>query len=80
MNARQKWAMEHPDVLGAGAAKRRQLPPKERGAVIANEFKRGTLNSGSGQKVTKPDQMRAIIYHETHPKEKPKGKRTRFYR
>jgi hypothetical protein len=68
MNQRQKDAMKHADVLGAGAAKRRKLPPKERGEVIAKEFERGTLHSGGGDIVKKPSQMRAIIYSEEHPK------------
>lgn len=75
MNKRQREAMEHPDVTGAGAAKRRKLPSSERGEVIAKEFERGTLHSGSGDIVTKPAQMRAIIYHEEHPEEHPKARK-----
>lgn len=70
MNARQKDAMKHADVLGAGATKRHKLPPSERGAVIWSEFERGTLYSGSGRKVTKASQARAIIHSETKKKEK----------
>jgi len=70
LNLRQKEAMKHPNVLGAGAEKRRKLPPGERGEVIASEFERGTLHSGSGKIVKNPAMMRAIIYSETHPKGK----------
>jgi hypothetical protein len=67
MNKRQRAAMKHSDTVGAGAAKRRKLPKSERAAVITEEWKRGTLYSGSGHKVPKsnPAQMRAIIHSET---------------
>ena len=56
-----KRAMKHPDVLGAGAAKRRKIKnPKTKVEVVMKEFKNGTLNSGSGQKVTNPKQAIAI--------------------
>ncbi len=57
---RAKQAMKHPDKLGAGAAKRKALPAKEKVGVVMKEFDRGTLNSGSGQKVTNPKQAIAI--------------------
>ena len=38
------------------------------------EFKRGTLHSGSGQKVTNPMQAVAIGYSEAGEKRKKKGK------
>jgi len=68
MNKRQRDAMKHEDVLGAGAAKRRRLSPKERGAVIWEEFERGTLHSGGGPIVRNPAQARAIIASETGKK------------
>lgn len=55
-----KKAMEHKDVLGAGAKKRKKLKPKDKVEVVMKEFKRGTLNSGSGKKVTNPKQAVAI--------------------
>ncbi len=55
-----KKAMKHPDKLGAGAKKRKHLPAKDKVEVVMKEFKRGTLNSGSGQKVTNPKQAIAI--------------------
>lgn len=61
---RKKKAMQHPDVLGAGAEKRKSLPNKEKVGVVMSEFKRGTLNSGSGQKVTNPKQAIAIALSE----------------
>lgn len=57
---RAKKAMKHPDKLGAGAKKRKKLPAKEKVGVVMKEFKRGTLNSGSGAKVTNPKQAIAI--------------------
>lgn len=70
LNKSQKEAMKHPNVLGAGAAKRRKLPPRQRGSVIAAEYERGTLHSGSGKIVKNPAQMRAIVFSETHPQGK----------
>lgn len=52
--------MRHPDRLGAGAKKRKHLPAKEKVGVVMREFKRGTLHSGSGGKVTNPKQAVAI--------------------
>jgi hypothetical protein len=58
-------AMKHRDVLGSGAKKRKNLPPKERGEAVEQEFHRGTLRSGgSGKHVTNPLQMVAIKYSE----------------
>lgn len=54
-------AMHHPDVLGAGAKKRKKLKnPKDKVEVVMKEFKRGTLHSGSGQTVSNPKQAIAI--------------------
>lgn len=58
--SRAKAAMKHKDVLGAGAKKRKALPAKEKVGVVMREFKRGTLHSGSGGKVTNPKQAVAI--------------------
>lgn len=70
---RIKKAMAHTDKLGAGASKRKELPKKEKIGVVMKEFARGTLNSGSGQKVTNPKQALAIGYSEADEKRK-KGK------
>lgn len=59
-----KKALHHPDKLGAGARKREHLPAKEKKEAVMEEFKRGTLNSGSGHKVTNPKQAVAISYSE----------------
>ena len=59
-----KKAMKHPDKLGAGAAKRKHLPAKDKVAVNMKEFARGTLHSSSGAKVTNPKQAMAIGYSE----------------
>ena len=56
-----KAAMKHPDVLGAGAAKRKKIKdPKSKIATVEEEFKRGTLRSGSGKHVENPKQAIAI--------------------
>jgi hypothetical protein len=55
-----KKAMKHKDVLGAGAEKRKQLKPKDKVETVMKEYKRGTLHSGSGEKVTNPKQAIAI--------------------
>lgn len=72
--ARKKEAMRHPDKLGAGAKKRKKLPPKEKVGVVMSEFKRGTLNSGSGHKVKNPKQAIAIALSEARKYGK-KGKK-----
>lgn len=64
LNANQKEAMNHPDKLGAGARKREHLSAKEKVPVVMAEFKRGTLNSGSGEKVTSLKQAIAIAMSE----------------
>lgn len=70
-----KKAMKHPDVLGAGAKKRRAVKnPKDKMKIVMEEFKRGTLNSGSGQKVTNPKQAVAIAYSEARRVKKGKKK------
>ena len=71
-NKKIKEAMKHPDKLGAGAAKRKSLPKKEKIGVVMKEFARGTLNSGSGHKVTNPKQALAIGYSEAGEKRKKK--------
>lgn len=55
-----KEAMRHKDVLGAGAKKRKKLKAPEKVETVMKEFKRGTLHSGSGAKVTNPKQAIAI--------------------
>ncbi len=66
-------AMIHPNVLGAGAAKRRMLKSKkDKRAAVMEEFHRGTLHSASGEIVTNPMQAVAISYSEAdrHAKKK----------
>lgn len=70
--SRKKEAMKHPDKLGAGAAKRKKLPAKEKAGVVMSEFKHGTLNSGSGQKVTNRKQAIAIAMSESGQSKKRK--------
>jgi len=72
MNKKQKEAMRHPDKLGAGATKRKSLPAKDKKEVVMNEFKRGTLHSGSGEIVTNPKQAVAIAYSEAGKSKKGK--------
>ena len=55
-----KKAMKHSDKLGEGAKKRKKLPAKEKVETVMHEFGRGTLHSGSGEKVTNRKQAIAI--------------------
>lgn len=77
-----KKAMRHKDVLGAGAKKRKKLAPKDKVETVMKEYKRGTLHSGSGKKVSNPKQAIAIGLSEARksgakiPKKKsPKKKK-----
>lgn len=63
-------AMKHPDVLGAGAKKRKHLSPENKIEVVMHEFGAGKLHSGSGQKVTNPRQALAIGYSESRKRKK----------
>lgn len=58
-------AMQHPNKLGAGAAKRKNLSPENKVEVVMKEFKRGTLHSGSGKIVTNKKQAIAIAISES---------------
>lgn len=70
-----KEALKHPDVLGAGAKKRKKLAPKQKIEVVMKEFKQKTLRSGgSGKKVTNPKQAIAIALSEAGVSKK-KGKK-----
>lgn len=71
-NLRKMRAMSHPDKLGEGAKKRKSLPKEEKVGVVMAEFKRGTLHSGSGEKVKNRKQAIAIAMSEAG-KSKPKG-------
>lgn len=59
-----KEIYKHPDVLGAGAKKRRKLGSKDKIHAVMGEFKRGTLHSGSGGKVRSRKQAIAIALSE----------------
>lgn len=59
-----KEALRHPDVLGAGAKKRKHLRGQGKVHAVMSEFKRGTLHSGSGEKVTSREQAVAIAMSE----------------
>lgn len=63
-------ALIHPDILGAGAKKRRRLSSKNRIKAVLTEFKRGTLHSGSGEKVKSKAQAIAIAISESKHKSK----------
>lgn len=62
--ARVKEAMEHADVPGAGAKKRKKLKGQRKVHAVMGEFKRGTLHSGSGGKVASRKQAIAIAMSE----------------
>ena len=70
---RIKKALQHPDKLGAGAAKRKALKGQEKVSAVMKEFKRGTLHSGSGSKVTSRKQAIAIAMSEAGMSKKRKG-------
>lgn len=78
-----KKAMNHPDVLGAGAKKRKHLSPKNKVKTVMHEFGRGTLHSGSGAKVTNQKQAVAIGLSEARKAgakiPKPKKAKSRPY-
>lgn len=59
-----KEALKHPDKLGAGAEKRKHLRGQEKVHAVMAEFKRETLHSGSGRKVTSRRQAMAIAMSE----------------
>ena len=61
---RIKKAMHHADKLGEGAKKRKSLHGKDKVETVMKEFKRGTLHSGSGPKVTNRRQAVAIALSE----------------
>ena len=66
-----KKAMRHADKLGAGAKKRKKLKnPEDKIHVVMKEFDRGTLYSGSGQKVENPKQALAIGYSEARKRKR----------
>lgn len=69
-NRRIEAALRHPDILGAGADKRRSLPltKEEHIEAVRQEYLRGTLHSSSGKKVTSEKQMYAIAYSELREK------------
>jgi hypothetical protein len=64
-----KKALSHPDVLGAGAKKRKRLSPERGKAAVMAEYERGTLRSGgSGEHVKSHKQAYAIAMSETKRK------------
>jgi len=69
-----KKIYRHPDILGAGAKKRRQLKGQQKVEAVMHEFKHGTLHSGGGGKVTNPKQAIAIAMSEAGLS-KPKHKK-----
>jgi hypothetical protein len=72
VNPKIKEAMKHADKPGAGAKKRKKLKGKDKVEVVMKEFKRGTLHSGSGKKVTDRKQAIAIAMSEAGPMYAPK--------
>lgn len=77
LTKREREAMRHPNVLGAGARKRRKLSPKSKKKVVMAEFRRGTLHSGSGEIVKDPQQAIAIAYSEARRRRRAMRRRRR---
>lgn len=71
MTPRPAWlkkALDHPDVLGAGAKKRKKLTKEQGMRAVMSEFKKGTLRSGSGEHVKSRKQGIAIALSEARKK------------
>lgn len=63
----EKWTPKvylHPNVLGAGARKRKGLAPMDKVKTVMGEFKRGTLHGGGGGIVGNRKQAIAIALSE----------------
>lgn len=69
-----KKVYEHPDKPGEGAKKRKGLKSFDKIRAVMGEFKRKTLRSGSGKKVTDKDQATAIAMSEAGKSNKKKKK------
>jgi len=63
-------AMQHENVLGAGAEKRKKLNPHDKFHAVMAEFHRGTLHSGDGSIVKSHKQAVAIAMSESGRKNK----------
>ena len=82
-NPKQKLAMRHSNILGAGAKARKDLKGQEKVGVVMHEFKQGTLHSGSGEIVKNRKQAIAIAMSEAGlSKKRPRryGDRGKAYR
>lgn len=64
-DAEVEAATEHPNKLGAGAEKRKDLSPDDKFAAVMKEFKAGALHSGDGSIVTKRSQAIAVAMSES---------------
>lgn len=67
-----KDVYRHADKPGAGAEKRKELHGQEKVHAVMGEFKRGTLRSGSGEKVKSREQAQAIAMSEAGLSKKKK--------
>jgi len=74
LTKKEQKAMQHLNILGAGAKKREHLKPAEKIHVVMAEFKHGTLHSGSGAIVKSPEQAKAIALSEASASKRKKGK------
>lgn len=69
--------LNHPNKLGAGAKKRKCLPPKIKFKAVMDEYGQGTLHSGSGKIVKNRKQAVAIAFSESRKTCKNRKGRTR---
>ncbi len=69
-NRKVEAALRHPDKLGAGAKRRRELhlTDSEHVKAVMAEYNRGKLHTSSGKLVTSKDQALAIAYSEIRAK------------
>lgn len=64
INTKVRKATHHANILGAGAKNRRYLNRSEEFEAVMQEYKRGTLHSGSGHIVHNISEAKAIALSE----------------
>ena len=62
------WKASESHAFGEGAKRRRKMIPEHAFASGIEEFKHGTLHSGSGEIISDPAQAKAILISEAKKK------------